>query len=193
MIQVDSVYFRPFTDAGPERTAVANAGGAAGMDEILDPTYHDQISLVSCQPDFKDHAEEDDLGEFDETSAASFVAESHFDGEVSENDASLNSSSQKVDCIHKCDKSTSDSADDRVANSSDKKDAWIQRWHKFISDRERNRDLELESFVVSGREIDIFELYRIVTSHGGLDKVIELKKMAQVAVDLGFLRSTDLR
>ncbi len=65
----------------------------------------------------------------------------------------------------------------------------MDRWLKFITER----GLSVESFVVCGVQICVYDLYRRVCSLGGLDNVIASKQMARIASDLGFKRGPDLR
>lgn len=135
----------------------------------------------------EDHLDiEDELGEFDEATA-SFL-EGHCESDASESgDTRID---ENPDFVSTNESGGQDAEPDFLSEKdSGTKDEFMTRWLEFINDR----GISIEPFIVSGREIEIFDLYRQVCSLGGLDSVIASKQMARVAVDLGYKRSPDLR
>jgi hypothetical protein len=131
-------------------------------------------------PEDGDHA--DEMGEFD-VATTSFI-DGQYESDSSNGESRTEDKSDAVDSSQpaSCEKESE-------PDLSAEKDSFMSKWLPFITER----GTAIEPFVVSGREIEIFDLYRHVCSLGGLDTVIAAKQMARVAVDLGYKRSPDLR
>jgi hypothetical protein len=138
------------------------------------------IENVSIDVSAEKLGDDDDLGEFDATTA-SFLGGQQIESDANEDPCNLCNPNETTE---------NETAESGQSSAQDTDDAWYIRWSDFL--KARGESIEMIPSI-SGRSVDFYTLYQEVVTLGGLEKVIISKQMARVAASLGFERNQQLR